>query len=191
MKDISRFFSGDDEIHKSMRRLVRRLQRAGLAYAIVGGMAVFAHRYRRTTDDLDVLLTPDGFAEFRRRFVPKNYATVPNRSRRFVDKQNNVNLDVLVTGLYPGTGAPGPFAYPNPADVAAPINKVQVVDLPNLIQLKLAARRHQDFADVVNLIKFNNLDEAFVANLHPSVHRDFIECLEEMRREDEYEARNG
>ena len=56
---------------------------------------------------------------------------------------------------------------------------------------KLAARRHQDFADVVNLIHFNGLDESFAERLHPSLRRDYIECLEEKRREDEYEARNG
>jgi hypothetical protein len=73
--------------------------------------------------------------------------------------------------------------------VSEPRGNVQVIDLPTLVQLKLAARRHQDFADVVNLIKFNNLDESYQERLHPSLHRDYIECLEEKRREDEYEAR--
>jgi hypothetical protein len=41
----------------------------------------------------------------------------------------------------------------------------------------------------VNLIGANRLDESFMSRLHPSVHRDFIECLEEKRREDEYERR--
>ena len=66
-----------------------------------------------------------------------------------------------------------------------------VADLVTLIQLKLAARRHQDFADVVNLIAVKKLDESFLPKLHPSVRHDFIECLEEKRREDEYIARNG
>jgi hypothetical protein len=61
----------------------------------------------------------------------------------------------------------------------------------NLIQLKLAARRHQDFADVVSLIGIHNLDESYLDRLHPSVRQDFIECLEEKRREEEYEAQNG
>jgi hypothetical protein len=191
MKDISMFFQGDDEVHKSMRRLVWRLQRADIPYAIVGGMAVFAHHYRRTTDDLDVLLTPEGFAQFRRRFVPRNYAAMPNRPRRFVDKLNQITMDVLVTGHFPGSGKPGPFAYPDPAKVAEPIGKVQMVNLPTLIQLKLAARRYQDFADVVNLIGPNELDESFADKLHQSVRGDFIECLEEKRREDEYEMREG
>ena len=63
--------------------------------------------------------------------------------------------------------------------------------MPALIQLKLAAQRYADFADVVFLIRTHNLDESFLPQIHPSVHRDFIECLEEKRREDEYNAREG
>jgi hypothetical protein len=73
--------------------------------------------------------------------------------------------------------------------VAESRGKVQVIDLPTLVQLKLAARRYQDLADVVNLIEFNELDESFEERLHASVRRDYIECLEEKRREEEYEAR--
>ena len=55
------------------------------------------------------------------------------------------------------------------------------------MQLKLAARRYQDFADVVSLIRENGLDEAFAARLHPSVRTDYLLCLDEKHREDEYE----
>jgi hypothetical protein len=44
---------------------------------------------------------------------------------------------------------------------------------------------------VVELIRFNHLDEAFAAKLHRSVRRDYIECLEVKRREDDYEEREG
>ncbi len=71
------------------------------------------------------------------------------------------------------------------------IEKFEVINLETLIQLKLAARRYQDFADVVALIGANQLDETFADRLHKSVRGDYIECLEEKRREDEYEARNG
>jgi hypothetical protein len=43
-------------------------------------------------------------------------------------------------------------------------------------------------ADVVNLIRANQLDEAFQERLPPSVRRDYLECLEEIRRDDAYEA---
>jgi hypothetical protein len=191
LKEISMFFQERDEVHKTMRRLVKRLEKASIPYVIVGGMAVYAHRYRRTTDDVDVLLTPEGLAEFRRLFLPRYYDTLPKRSRRFVDKKNNVSLDVLVSGFFPGSGKPGPIAYPDPSQVGELRQKIRIVDLVTLVQLKLAARRYQDFADVVNLIRLNELDESFAEKLHPSVRGDYIECLEEKHREDEYEEREG
>jgi hypothetical protein len=189
LKEIDMFFQGKDPVHQTMRRAARRLEKAGVPYAVVGGMAVNAHRYQRTTGDVDFLLTPEGFEEFRKRFVGKNYATVPGRPMRFMDRTNRITLDILVTGLFPGSGEPGPIAYPDPSEVSETIEKVRFVDLVTLVQLKLAARRYRDFGDVVELIRFNNLDESFANRLHPSVHGDYIECLEEKRREDLYEAR--
>jgi hypothetical protein len=119
------------------------------------------------------------------------YVLVPGRQRRFVDKRNKVQIDVLVTGLFPGSGKPGPVAFPDPSTTSEIVNHIRVVDLPTLIELKLAARRHRDFGDVVELIRFNELDASFAGRLHPSVRRDYQECYEEKLREDEYEARNG
>ncbi|HEY7315301.1 MAG TPA: hypothetical protein VH643_38575 [Gemmataceae bacterium] len=189
LKEIDMFFQKNDPVHKSMRRIVKRLEKAQIPYAIVGGMAVNAHGHHRTTDDLDVLLTPEGLAEFRKRFVPRQYDPHPRLPRRFTDRTNQVTIDFLVTGLFPGSGKPGPISYPDPAAVRETIDDAQVLDLLNLVQLKLAARRYQDFADVVSLIRVHQLDESFADRLHPSVRNDFIECLEEKRREEEYEAR--
>jgi hypothetical protein len=102
-----------------------------------------------------------------------------------------VTIDCLITGRYPGSGEPGPFAFPDPAEASQEIDQIRVVTLPQLIQLKLAAQRYYDFGDVVFLIQIHNLDESFLPQLHPSVHQDFIECLEEKRREDDYIAREG
>lgn len=191
LKEIGMFFQGKDEVHKSLRRLVRRLDKAKIPYAVVGGMAVNAHGYRRTTGDIDILLTPRGLTAFKQRFVPKNYRAIPQRSRRFVDRINDIGVDLPVTGLFPGSGKRGPIAYPDPVPVGQSKQGFRVVSLETLVELKLAARRHKDFGDVVDLIRFNNLDESFLPRLHRSVRNDFIECLEEKRREDEYEARNG
>jgi hypothetical protein len=189
LKEISMFFAGKDEVHKSTRRLANRLERAGIPYAIVGGMAVNAHNYRRTTGDVDVLLTREGYQAFCRQFVKKNYVFQPGSSTRLVDRLNNITVDILVTGRFPGTGKPGPIAYPDPDQVSEVIDKAHVINLETLIQLKLAARRHRDFGDVVELIRFNELDESFAERLHPSLRQDYIECLEEKRREDQYQAR--
>lgn len=191
LKAIDMFFEKRDKVYKTMRRVVKELEKAGIPYAVMGAMAVNAHGAERTTKDVDILLTPQGLTRFREELAPGAFDQVPNRPRRFVDRKNGVGVDILLTGNYPGRGEPGPFAFPDPAEVSQEIKKIRVVTLPQLIQLKLAARRYYDFGDVVFLIRVHNLDESFADQLHPSVHRNYIECLEEKRREDQYEAREG
>jgi hypothetical protein len=191
LQESALFFQGHDEVCKSLRRLIKNLAHADIPYAVMGGMAMHAHGHRLPPEGLDILLTPPEFTQFREQFVPKKYGVVPKRSRRFTDTANEITVDILVTGLFPGSGKSGPIAFPYPQMVAQTLDKIQVVDLVTLIQLKLAARRYQDFADVVNLIRAHELDESFASRLHESLRRDFIECLEEKRREDEYEALNG
>jgi hypothetical protein len=190
LKEIDIFFDGSSPVHQTMRRLDAQLRQAGISYAVMGGMAVNAHGARRTTDDLDVLLTAQGLEQFRKLFVGSAYDQSPKRSRRFLDRENGVSIDILVTGHYPGRGGPGPFAFPDPSDASEEIKQIRVVTLVQLIQLKLAARRHYDFGDVVYLIRVHGLDESFADRLHPSVRGDYIECLEEKRRDDEYDARD-
>lgn len=191
LKEIGMFFQSRDPVHQALRRLVRRLQRAKIPYCIMGAMAVNLHGARRTTDDVDVLLTATGLKRFRHEMAPKFYRQVAGRPRRFVERKSGIRLDVLVSGSFPGSGKPGPFPFPDPLQASEEINRIRVVTLPQLVQLKLAARRYYDFGDVAHLIRVHNLDEAFLKEIHPSVGKDFIECLEEKRREDEYESRAG
>jgi hypothetical protein len=191
LQEIGRFFAKRSPQHQTMRRRARRLEKAGIPYAIMGAMAVNAHKAERTTKDVDVLLTQEGLNRFLNEFVGDTYDRVEGRPRRFTEKQSGVTIDCLVTGRYPGSGKPGPIAFPDPEQASEEIEKIRVITLPQLVQLKLAARRYSDFGDVVFLIRVHNLDESFLEKLHPSVHKDFVECLEEKRREDEYEAREG
>lgn len=191
LQEIGMFFQKRSPQHQTMRRLVRRLKKAGIPYAVMGAMAVNAHGAERTTRDVDILLTPEGLERFRQEFVGAVYEPVADRPRRFRERQSGVTVDCLITGRFPGTGKPGPFAFPDPVEASEEIEKIRVLKLPQLIQFKLAARRFYDFGDVVFLIRTHQLDESFLPQLHPSVHRDYIECLEEKRREDEYLAREG
>lgn len=183
------FFDRADGVHQTMRRVADALERAGIRYAVIGGMAVNAHHHERTTKDVNFLLSADGLRVLRQIAGTEEFDAVPGRARRFVDRQSGITFDVLVAGSFPGSGAPGPDSFPDPSTVSQTIDDLQVIDLATLIELKLAARRYQDFADVVNLIRANGLDESFQDKLHAAVRGDYIECLKEKRREDEYEAR--
>jgi hypothetical protein len=191
LKEIDRFFAGRSAVHATMRRLVERLAGANIPYAIYGGMAVNAHGHRQTTDAVDVLLTVNGVAEFRRLFSALYEATPFRQGRRLIDRANDVPVDLVVTGHCPGPRAPGAIAYPDPIGAASVIDEICYVNLVWLIQLKLATRRSRDLGDVAALIRVRQRDESFLAQLPASVHQDFIECLEEKQREDDYIAREG
>src|SRR5260370_36192162 len=76
LKEIGRFFQKRSPQHQTMRRLARRLKKAGIPYAIMGAMAVNAHGAERTTKDVDVLLTSEGLERFRHEFVGEAYEQV-------------------------------------------------------------------------------------------------------------------
>jgi hypothetical protein len=189
LREISMFFDGTDRVHQAMRTVASAFEKNQIAYAIIGGMAVNAHRYVRTTGDVDFLVRTDALPAIRNLAAQGVFNAVEGRPRRFIEPATGIHFDVLITGMFPGNGRPGPIAFPDPSDVAQVINDLSFINLEALIELKLAARRHKDFADVVDLIRFNELDESFRFQLHTSVHKDFVECLEEKRREDEYERR--
>jgi len=188
LREISMFFEGSDRVHQAMRKVAQVFEQNQISYAIAGGMAVNAHRHARTTDDVDFLIGAEGLAAVRALASKGVFNPVAGRSRRFIEPTTGVQFDVLVTGLFPGSGKPGPIAFPDPTRVSETINNLPVLKLKTLIELKLAAHRYQDFADVVSLIRAHNLDESFTSQLHEFVCSDFIECLEEKRREDSYES---
>ncbi len=103
-----------------------------------------AHGAQRTTRDVDVLLTQEGFEHFQRAYVDSDCDRADGRPRRFVDRRNGVTVDVLISGRFPDSGRPGPIAFPDPAQVSEQIAKIHVLKLTPLIELKLAAGRHYD-----------------------------------------------
>jgi hypothetical protein len=189
LREISMFFEGTDRIHQAMRKLAQLFDQHDIDHAIIGGMAVNAHGYVRTTGDVDFLMRREGFVAVRQLAEKDVVQSVPTRPRRFVEPTTGVHFDLRLSGMFPGSGRPGPIVFPDPARVSQAINNLRYINLEQLIQLKLIARRYTDLADVVDLIRANDLDESYLSQLHESVRNDFIECLEEKRREDEYEDR--
>ena len=101
LREISMFFQENDAVHHTMAHVVEKLEQANIPYAIVGGMAVNAHKYQRTTGDVDVLVTAEGFAEFVRRFVPGDFETARTATMEAAVPLGTVDVLVLneVAGL--------------------------------------------------------------------------------------------
>src|SRR3954463_13720960 len=106
LENARRFFVGQADVQKALRKLARVLDEEGIPYAIAGAMALNAYGYQRVTIDVDVLLTKEGLASFKARHLGRGYVEKFAGSRGMRDAEHGVNIDVLVAGEFPGDGKP-------------------------------------------------------------------------------------
>jgi hypothetical protein len=88
LREMSRFFMKKGALYKTLRELVRRLDRARIPYAIVGAMALPVYGVVRATEDIHLLLTEDGLRRFRERFLGRGFVPAfagATRSFRFAE----------------------------------------------------------------------------------------------------------
>lgn len=178
--EAERYFMGKAKVQQAAVDLAAALDEAGVPYAIAGAMAVSMHGRPRTTEDVDVLLTPDGLKRFKRYWLGRGWIERFPGSKNMRDVRNGVKIDVLLTGDYPGDGKPKPVRFPDPADVAVDIDGLQTLGLPELIELKLASGmtspdRPRDLDDVIQLIRALRLSDKFSRQLNPWVRAKFLE----------------
>ncbi len=168
-----------DAVHASMHRLAQRLEAEGIAYAIIGGMALFAHGYARLTLDVDILMTPEGLRKFHDRLVGRGYVPAFSGAKKsFRDTESNIRIEIVTAGEFPGDGLPKPVAFPDPAGKTIEREQVQVITLEKLIELKLASgltasHRLRDLADVQDLIIALNLPLELEEKLDASVRTEY------------------
>src|SRR5262245_6182719 len=136
VREASRFFMKTDPVHTTLREIARRLDSLNVPYAVVGGMALVAHGYQRTTVDIDILLTQQGVDKVRKELQGLGYVPPFKGSKNLRDARTGVRIEFLITGQYPGDGKPKPVAFPDPASSSVLIDGVRYVTLPRLIELK-------------------------------------------------------
>lgn len=172
--NAEKFFTGDAEVQRALRQVVRVLDDERIPYAVAGAMALNEYGYRRATTNVDVLLTREGLQKLKARVVGRGYLEKFPGSKGLRDTAHNVNIDVLLTGEYPGNGKPKPVRFPDPGAVARRTPTAAFVPLETLIELKLASglsapHRLKDLADVLELIKAAQLPRELEQKLDASV----------------------
>ena len=187
----SMHFEKGSEVFRTMMKLSQRLDELEIPYAVVGGMAMFQHGYQRFTSDVDILVTAESLQRIHEKLDGLGYLPPFNNSRNLRDTETGVRIEFLITGGFPGDGLPKPVSFPDPMNVAVVIDGIRVIDLPRLLELKLASgmtnpNRLKDLADAQELIKTCNLDEQFAEQLHPYVREKFLEFVQLQREHREY-----
>ena len=180
LSEGSQFFEGKGAVQETLQRVTRRLSELKIPYAICGGLALFAHGYRRFTEDVDILVTPEGLQRAHETLDGLGYVPPFPGSKNLRDAESRVKIEFLVTGAYPGDGKPKPVAFPDPATVAIELDGVQYLNLATLVELKIASGmtdpgRLRDLSDVIELIKLLDLKLTFVESLSPFVRDKYAE----------------
>lgn len=180
------YFDDAGPVPEAFRQLRQRLDEAKLPHIFMGAMALNAHDYRRSTEDVDLCMRAEDLDRFRREFVGRVYQPVAGRPRKFFDPVTQVTFDILVAGELAGnTRRQREVRFPDPSE-AEIIRGTPVPTLSRLIELKLVTWRYKDWGDVVELIRIHNLDESFTTRLHPITRTAYLQCYDQKLEEDRY-----
>jgi hypothetical protein len=189
IEDAGRFFMGEANVQRAMERLARKLDELGIPYAVIGAMALNEWGYRRVTVDVDILVTAEGLSRLKGEALGRGYVERVPGGRGLRDAVAGVDVDFVLTGEYPGDGQPKPVAFPDPEEVAVRGERVALLPLVKLIELKLASgisapHRLRDLADVLELIRILALPRETAESLDPSVRAKFDELWQAARSAD-------
>jgi len=177
--ELDQFFIEQGKIFQTLQRLCRCLQENGIDYAIVGGIALFYHGYKRSTQDIDILLSKYGLVEFQTKIIGCGFSPMfPGVQKAFRDTQTDIGVNFLIAGEFPGDGLPKRICFPEPSLASIEVDKLRIIDLKNLIELKLTSGlcrpdRLKDLADVQELIRVLKLPESYREQLDNSVCSEF------------------
>ena len=182
----SMHFENDSKVHQTLLKVTKRLDALGIPYALVGGMAMFLHGYRRFTEDVHLLVTKASLDLIHEKFDGLGYLPPFTGSKHLRDTESGVKIEFLVTGGYPGDGLPKPVSFPDPTSAFIVIDGIKVLNLPTLVQLKLASGaapgRLKDLGDVQELIRVLDLSEEFAEQLDASVRDQYRKLWTEVRQ---------
>ena len=183
-----RFFMGKGLLNNAIRRIASDLESHGIDYTVIGAIALNQHGYRRFTEDIDLVLTKEGLEKFREDLIGLGYRPAfEGSTRRFRTAAENVPIEIITAGEYPGDGLPKAVKFPDPGESFIVIDGIKTVTLEKLIELKLASGmtapdRLKDLADVQELIKLKLIDSSFAERLDSSVRDKFLELQKAVER---------
>jgi hypothetical protein len=186
LSEGSLFFEGKGAVQTALKNIALRLDELGIPYAVAGGLALFHHGFRRFTEDVDILVTKEDLRKIHTELEGRGYLPPFHRSKNLRDTDLGVRIEFLVSGGYPGDGKLKPVAFPDPRDVFVRDADINYLNLPSLVELKLAsgmtnAERMKDLSDVQELIKVLQLPAGFVDSLNPYVQEKFREIWNAVR----------
>jgi hypothetical protein len=168
-----------------VRALDQVLSACDCESVVGGGWAVWRHGYLgRVTQDIDIALPANRVDDFLQAASVSGFELLAQPAGRWPKlrhRETAIEVDILPEGGRPGTTSrPAPTTIPHPKSMGAVRGTLKYMSLPTLIELKLAAGRLRDEADVVELARENRerLDE--IRRHLAAVHSQYLSRFEEL-----------
>lgn len=150
------------------------LTNIGVDYAVIGGLALSPHNYKRMTVDIDIMVSKATLHNLKQ-LHGLGYSLRPGSDKNMVihTLARKIPLDVLVEGQLENG-----IELPNPKQFRQKINGIWYASLSGLIHLKLIASRTNDISDIHKLIEENYLDIDYYQQLPKSTQEKFKELFD-------------
>jgi len=187
-------FEKESKVQKAMYKIAKRLNDLHIDYAVVGGMALFHHGFRRFTEDVDILVNKQDVRIIHDKLEGAGYRPPYANSKNLRDTEFGVRIEFLIAGEFPGDGKPKPVSFPSPADVSEIGEGVSYINLKSVVELKLASgmtniSRISDIGDVAKLIRIAKVPRTLADELDPYVRDKYLElwdgvAMDPVRHED-------
>jgi hypothetical protein len=183
---FDRVFSAMDKVRERLERSTKALADAGIPYAIVGGNAVAAWVATkddgavRTTKDVDLLLAKED----------ESRATVALEAAGFVHAFT-MNVTMFLDGpggkpsqaihvLWANAKVRDDYAIASPStDQVIDIEGKRVVELLELLQMKLVSNRDKDRVHVRDMIGVGLIDESWLSKIPDAMQDRLQELLDD------------
>lgn len=146
---------------------------------LAGGWAVWRHGYLgRVTQDVDIVLPANRIDEFLQVAAVSGFESLPVEAGRWPKlehKATGIRVDILPEGARPGSSsAPAPTTIRGPAAMGATAGALAYLGLAETIELKLAAGRQRDLADVVELLRVNPDKTSIIRSHLEQIHQSYV-----------------
>jgi hypothetical protein len=169
------------------------LQATACEAVVGGGWAVWRHGFvNRVTQDIDIVLPADRIDEFLQAAALSGFqvlSSVAGRWPKLLHKETDVQVDILPEGERPGVPPDlAPTTIPSPRQLGAVPGALTYLGIHTLVELKLAAARFKDKADIVEILRANEGEIASIRKHLAGVHSQYVELFdwlaEEARKDD-------
>jgi hypothetical protein len=177
------------EVVESLRELAVEEH---IPIVVIGGVAGVYHGYERTTDDMDIVISPSDYEKFIRNCY--SYGFVLDMKHIGLAAHvyyKGLKIEVLKGGTMTGAKE-GLIEIPSPVEMGV-THGLEFVPIERWFQLKIASGRDKDLGDITELLKRTKPEqhediEAYLRDFNPKYAEKFLEHVDRAQREKQRES---